>query len=363
VSSQPPVLDRRVVLTQCRLTAERRLVAAIEPMLDAIAAQLNDLGQHAKDREERDSLFQCAGRLQSNRPAFLEGFRKEFLHRFENYAKALQGSGSSRDELDREAAAMLKTNVLENEVAVIRLSVKLKSEANPELAELSHRLVTLCRLHTLDDGHNPLGPVPIAHAMYAGLAHARVEGSGARALRPLMEAKLGEPVRELYRALNQLLQSLGIEPAPARPAPKPAATVAPPPQPAPVPADPVAAMPAPSDHTAAARAVAAAIAGVTLPPPVEAFLKQDWLGLLARTHAAKGPAGAPWREAVTSLHELVWSLKPKADPAERAKLHAALPAILRRITVAMDAMDMAPADRKPVLDALMAAHREILRPK
>ncbi len=348
------------MLTQCRLTAERRLFAAIEPMLDAIAAQLNERGQQAKDREDRDSLFQCAGRLQSQRPAFLEGFRKEFLQRFETYANALQGTGSSRDELDREAAAMLKTNVLENEVAVIRLSVKLKAETHPELGELSRRVITLCRLHALDDGHNPLGPVPIAHAMYAGLAQARIDGAGSRALRPMVEERLGAPVRELYRALNQLLQSLGIAPAVVRPAPQPP-NAAPPPEPAA--AAPAAAAPGPSDQIAAARAVAAAVAGVALPPAVETFLKQNWLGLLARMHAAKGPDGAPWRESVASMQELVASLKPKADPAERAKLHAALPMILKRIAVGMDALGMSPADRKPVLDALIAAHREILRPK
>jgi hypothetical protein len=108
--------------------------------------------------------------------------------------------------------------------------------------------------------------------------------------------------------------------------------------------------------------VAAAIAGVALPEPVAAFLKQDWLGLLARMHALKGPEGAPWRDAVATMQELVWSLKPKSDPAERAKLHAALPGILKRISVGMDAMGLSPVDRKPMLDALMAAHREILRP-
>jgi len=107
----------------------------------------------------------------------------------------------------------------------------------------------------------------------------------------------------------------------------------------------------------------AAISGATLPPPVATFLKQNWLGLLARNHAGQGPEGAPWRQSVASMQELVWSLKPKADPDERAKLQAALPMLLRRIAAGMDAMDMSPADRKPVLDALMAAHREILRPK
>lgn len=340
--------------------AERRLFAAVEPMLDAIAAQLNELGQHAKDRAERDSLFECSGRLLGNRQAFLEGFQKEFLHRFVSYARALRDASSSRDELDREAAAMLKTNVLENEVAVIRLSVKLKSETSPELAELSRRLVTLFRLRALEDGHNPLGPMPIAHAMYAGLARARIEGIGARVLRPMLEERLCPAVRDLYRGLNQLMQSLGVEPAAERPAPPPSEVLPPLPELAPAPEPMVG--PSPSDHTAAARVVAATIAGVALPQPVAAFLKKDWLGLLARMHALNGPEGAPWRDAVATMEELVWSLKPKADPAERAKLHAALPGILKRISIGMDAIGISPADRTPVLDALMAAHRKILRP-
>jgi hypothetical protein len=339
--------------------AEKRLRAALEPMLDAIASELNDLGQQSKERAERDSYFQGAGRLQSERQAFLDGFRREFAERFDACAKALQGSGRSPEELDREAAAMLKTNVLENEVAVIKFSVKLKLEAAAELAELSRRLMTLCRCHALDDSDNPVGPLPIAHAMYTGFARARVEGRAARAVRAMVEAKFVEPVRELYRAVNQLLQALGIEPAAVRPAP------APPPAPRPaapaVPPVAVDAAPTPSDEAAAAREVAAALSGAGVPPAVEAFLKRDWLGLLARARAEQGPDGPAWRQSVVSMRELVWSLKPKPDPSERAKLAAALPRILKHVALGMDAMDMPQDARRPVLDALMSVHREILR--
>ncbi|MCX7891091.1 MAG: DUF1631 domain-containing protein [Burkholderiales bacterium] len=353
MSSQPPVLDRNVVLTQCRANAEKRLAAVLEGMVDKIAAQLNEQAQHAKDREERDALSQGAARLGADRQAFLDAFRTEFARRFEAAAKALQGMGPSREELDREQAAMLKTNVLENEVAVIKLSVRLKQDAAAELGELSRRLVTLFRLHALDDGDNPLGPLPIAHAVFAGFARARVEGRAARAVRPLVEEQLSGPVRELYRALNQLLQALGVEPN----VPRPAAAA-----PAAAPAAPAPAL-ARAGPTARPAAIAAAAIRATVPPAVDAFLRKNWLELLARTHAAQGPEGTPWKQTVAAMQYLVASLKPRNDPAERAKLQAAIPAILKNITVGMDALGMPPAERQPVLDALMAAHREILRGK
>ncbi len=62
-----------------------------------------------------------------------------------------------------------------------------------------------------------------------------------------------------------------------------------------------------------------------------------------------------------TTQELVWSLKPKPDPAERAKLMGALPALLKKVGAGMEA-ELDADGRKLVFDALMAHHREILQP-
>jgi hypothetical protein len=126
------------------------------------------------------------------------------------------------------------------------------------------------------------------------------------------------------------------------------------PPPAPIATD----EPSSASQAAAEQALAAALAGTPLPPMLDLFFNQSWVRILARAHAA---GHAPWQEAQSTTQALLWSLKPKPDPAERAKLVGALPSLLKKVAVAMEA-ELDADGRKLVFDALMAHHREILQP-
>lgn len=362
-----PAVDRKVVLTQCRLATERKLVAALGPLLEAWAGHLAESGAQGKDREDREQCLAAAHRLFHEREDFFSGFRDELAARFEARAASLLAGGPSAEELDRETLAMLKTNVLENEVAVIKLSVLLKSRAVAELDEMARRFCTLLARPALEDGHNPIGPMAIAHAVYAGLAKCRIESRAQRAIRPLLEEGIAAPVRDVYAAVNQLMQALHIAPAervtpaaPAAVAPSPAVESLPPPAPAAQAPVPTSETILPAAEVAAARAVASALVGAQLPAAVDAFLRSDMRDLLARTHSRHGSTSPAWQQAVRTMLDLVWSLKPK-DGAERAKLAAMLPTLLPRVGAVLAAMDMDAARRKALLDALAAQHRELLR--
>lgn len=362
--STTPALNRSAILTQCRVTAERRLAQVVGPLLDAAATLLGELGEHAKGMQDREQFIGGATRLRNQRDAYFEGFRKGYAGRFDAAASALLRGGPGWEELDRETAAMLRTNVLENEVAILKLGVRLKEAARDDLAELSARFVTLFRLQGLDDGENPLGPAPIAHGVYAGLVAARVEGKAARALRPLLEDRLRGPVRELYQALNRMLESLGIVPHvphPHAPAAAPAA-VPPPAAMAPV-AHTAAGAPAVTlaAETAAARRMVAMIRERGVPETLLPFLRHGWVRVLAIGYDAGGESGPPWRAAVRTLEDLMWSIEAKPDAAARARLRTLLPDLLRRIGAGMDQVALPPADRRATLDTLMAIHRALLQ--
>lgn len=352
-----PAIDRRVVLTQCRITAEKRLAAAIGPLLDALASHLVEAGQQTKERDEREQCHGAAHRLAQEHARYFEAFRREFTARFDGCAHALLTGGPGADELDREALAMLKTNILENEVAVIKLSVHFKTRAAAELDELSRRLCTLLRRHALEDAHNPVGPLTIAHAVHSGFAALRVASRAARVIRPKVEEALIAPVQELYRTLNSLLGALNIVPASpprtAPPEPDPLEVSAP----MAVPSAPAPEVPAPACEVAAARAVAAALSGRTLPPAIEDFLKRDWRDLLARVHMRQGGESRPWLDAVATMAELVRTLQPNA--ADRTQSVGNLPALAARLNAAMDAMALDPARRKRVVDALRSQRPDL----
>lgn len=352
-----PAVDRRALLMQCRAAVEKRLGQQLEVLLAELAPKIEELHRGAKEREERDQYANALSRLHNGRAAFFDRFRKEFGERFDAAVNALEGSFDpfggepSRDEL-----AAMRTNVLESEVAIGKLATLMKQHASAALAELSARFATLFRRSTVDDGDNPLGPLTIARGVYAGVGTLELQGRAMRAVRAELEQHFVAPVAELYKGVNGAFASNGV--VPARSATPVNRAAPPPPAPAPAQAPP----PPPAAVAAAERALASALDGTSLPMILDLFLRQTWAGLLARAYAAGGYDGAAWGEAAKTMQELVWSLKPLAAPAERARLVALLPGLLKRVSVGMEAAGMDLEGREAVLEELMARHREILHP-
>ena len=362
--SAAATLDRGSVLIQCRAAAEKHLSGELQKLLDALAPKLSDLAQHSRDREERDQYLGAAQRLHHEREPFLPAFRKEFAARFEERVRALQGTGLMARELGRDELQALKTNVLENEAAIGRLSSRLKEHAGADLGELSARFATLFRHPAIDDGDNPLGPLTIARAAFTAFAAVKIEGRVLRTVRQELEQCLAQPVLDVYRAVNKALGGLSVAPAVSRSAPAAATAPASPSSAsqtaAPRAAGGAGASASPDTEAAAARTVESELAGASLPPVVEIFVRQSWHRVLARAHAGGGAEGASWQEAVRTLRELLWSLRPRLEAGERARLVTLLPPLLKKVTLGMDAVMLDPEGRKAVLDALMAHHRELL---
>lgn len=359
MSDAKPAVDRRALLTQCRAAVEKRLCQQLDALLGGLAPKLEELHRGAKEREERDQYANALSRIHNGRAAFLDRFRKEFGERFDAAIHALEGSFDpfggepSRDEL-----AAMRTNVLESEVAIGKLAALVKQQAQAELADLSARFATLFRRSQVDDGDNPLGPLTIARGVYAGVGTLELQGRATRAVRAELEQHFVAPIAELYKGVNGAFASNGVAPAKSA---TPVIRAAPPP-PASAPASAQAPPPPPAAVAAAERALASALDGTNLPMILDLFLRQTWAGLLARAHAAGGYDGAAWSETAKTMQELVWSLKPVAAPAERARLVALLPGLLKRVSLGMEAAGMDPEGREAVLDELMARHREILHP-
>ncbi len=226
VSGTAQPIDRRAFLNQCRGAVERQLGKELEPLLEALPGQLDELGRQSRDRDERDQYSQASAQLTRDREAFFAAFRKEYGDSFEAYAKALQGAAPPIGTPGRDELAAMKTNVLENEVAVGKLAARFKEHANAELTELSARVASMFKRHALGDGDNPLGPLPMARGVYAGFSALKIEGRAMKAIRGELEKRLPEAVREMYQNANKAFAGLGIEPATGRGA-APAAAPAP----------------------------------------------------------------------------------------------------------------------------------------
>jgi len=333
--------DGAAIVGQCREAARARLGAQLPTVLAAVADRLAKESQGS--REEREQYAAAAQRLRDGQGDFVAAFQSELAARIDAGTQALKSGILQSDDED---LSTLKTNLLENQVAVNKLAVLLKQAAGDELARFSGRIAAVFGRRMLDDGDNPLGPMTIAFAVYAGVDALGLQSRASRALRPDLEKGLAAPVCELYKVMNGALERAGIAPAAggaARPEPRAAAD----------------GPPTAAAEAAAAKTVAAMLGVAAVPPPVAAFLTEIWARVLARAHA-QGTDSAPWREAVDVMNELIASVKPGIDPDERARLKSVLPGLLKQLQAGMNAIALEPAKRQEVLDMLMVHHRDII---
>ena len=115
--------------------------------------------------------------------------------------------------------------------------------------------------------------------------------------------------------------------------------------------------------TAAEDEVRARAQAHKLPGFVLEFLVEHWLKLLLLIHAKAGSGSAGWKNALSVLDQLVWSVEPKATPEERRTLAAAVPALVRNINAGLNALGVDEPSRSGFFGALMNVHTEILNAK
>lgn len=93
-----------------------------------------------------------------------------------------------------------------------------------------------------------------------------------------------------------------------------------------------------------------------IPEPVRAFLCQHWTGALSSAYLAGGPDSATWLEAVSTMDDLIWSVRPKTTKEEREQLIKVLPSLLRRLNAGLDRAQTEKSAREQFLSQLVKCH-------
>ncbi|MDM7464329.1 MAG: DUF1631 family protein [Tepidimonas taiwanensis] len=97
-------------------------------------------------------------------------------------------------------------------------------------------------------------------------------------------------------------------------------------------------------------------ADVSLPESLRQFAGTTWLQVLIHAHSEGGIDGAAWREASAVLQDLVWSVRPKYDPAERARLARLLKPMLATLRDRMNRAGIDPVTRDAFFAELVKLH-------
>ena len=86
------------------------------------------------------------------------------------------------------------------------------------------------------------------------------------------------------------------------------------------------------------------------------FLSTHWKNLLVVTCARQGKDSEPWKQAVTTMDELIWSVKPKFTREDRQQLVAMQSKLLNNLREGMERLGMPSTERDDFIAKLVHAH-------
>jgi len=93
-----------------------------------------------------------------------------------------------------------------------------------------------------------------------------------------------------------------------------------------------------------------------VPAVVREMLEVTWVRALAAARLVEGEGSPSWQSLVKTMDELVWSVEPKAQPDDRKRLVAILPAMITRLIEGLRRGSLDAAGRDAFLGSLVDCH-------
>jgi hypothetical protein len=93
---------------------------------------------------------------------------------------------------------------------------------------------------------------------------------------------------------------------------------------------------------------------------VRDFLAQQWVKVLLVVHAQSGRDSEPWKSALSTMDQLLWSVEPKPKQEEQRKLASQVPALLRSLTTALNGVGVEDSVRQAFYAELMKLHTAVM---
>ena len=98
-----------------------------------------------------------------------------------------------------------------------------------------------------------------------------------------------------------------------------------------------------------------------LPLLIDAFLTEYWVDVLRGVSLKSGDNEAEWKAANDAMADLVWSIEPKKNPADRLKLISLLPKLLAQLNKGLDSVAASAERRSAFFDGLVKFHSAALK--
>ena len=114
-------------------------------------------------------------------------------------------------------------------------------------------------------------------------------------------------------------------------------------------------------QTAAKSEVAQRVGTGEVVPFVETFLEAKWVPVLSLAYSVKDDKPQALENALQTMDDLIWSVKPKITPDQRKELIAKLPGLLTMVNKWLNVIKWEDADRLRFFSELAECHASIVR--
>ena len=91
------------------------------------------------------------------------------------------------------------------------------------------------------------------------------------------------------------------------------------------------------------------------------FLTSQWRAVMARAWMNQAAAPSDWEDALGTMDQVIWSTQPKGSGAERARLVAVLPDLVRKLNTSLDAIGWSGEERTGFMRSLIDTHMKAIR--
>ncbi|MGI9324719.1 MAG: DUF1631 domain-containing protein [Pseudomonadales bacterium] len=195
-----------------RQHARRTLTNLLQTLFNSTDDALFELADRSQSNNEQTLFFESMRQIRLRRKDVLEQFGRNLYAGFD---ELFTNSGTAAEELeidDPDNLSLVANDELEITVAVAGIVSKVTSTHSLVIMQLTKRLDHICKLQSVTDRANPLGPQKLSMAFVQAAQCLDLDIKVMIILLKLFERMVMERLDDLYLQANELMIEAGVMP-------------------------------------------------------------------------------------------------------------------------------------------------------
>jgi len=200
--------EAEVLLAAVRERLTEQFATELLARLQAVADMLEMQADQSREKDGRDRLRAAASHLKSMEGGLQNGMTSSVRRQFDGKVAPAKTASSGRLTLD--TLELVDTTQMEEEIAIGKVTIRLKEQVNFEVFALSRRICHLMDIENIADRDNPVFPIIFANALMDGLRHCGCQPDQRLVLFAAFGPALIESMSATYQLANDYLIQQGI---------------------------------------------------------------------------------------------------------------------------------------------------------